>query len=343
MQDGFRDISKQARDLFLPDRYFAWQTLLLLSLFSVLMAAALESTGEDNGFAIWLLSNLGWIFLTAAIWWALHKNPVRVNGFSISPWITGAVLCFFLFKPWMDDDRVRWAISSWPMSGVIIMALPDFVEWDLKFHWPKSREQQRLIMTTLINLLLTSWILFHFRVQDWVTRYPSLLVNELDSSAFVFDFSGSERPPQSQGVPLLEGMADAIQGELDDQPWYQTERWLYTRQARLERMSQRMLGALYAPDEQRFWRLTVPEPRRLGDGYALTLRANWQGPVAEGEGFYLEKTCRIMPVERARPASAQPARPPSEANENQLPATSQLTVVTCPEELPEVEWVKAGS
>lgn len=344
MQDSFRDISKQARELLLPKQYFAWQTLLLLSLFSVLMAAALESVDEGNPFAVRLLSTLSWIFLTSAVWWALEKNPVRVGSFSISPWITGAVLCFFLFKPWMDDDRLRWAISSWPMVGVVIMALPDFVEWDLKFHLPKSRQRQRLIMTTLVNLLLTSWILFHFRVQDWVTNYPSLLVSQLDNSAFVFDFSGSERQQQSQGVPLLEGMADAIEGDLSGQPWYQTERWLYTRQNRLEKISERMLTTLYAPDEKIFWRLAVPEPRRSGDGYALTLRANWLGPVADGEGFYLEKTCKIMPVEVARSVPRQPARQPSEAaGEGQVPSTSQSTVVNCPEELPEVQWVRADA
>ncbi|MGB3296089.1 MAG: DUF5357 family protein [Phormidesmis sp.] len=344
VQEGFRDISRQARELFLPKHYFSWQTLLFLSLFSILMAAALESTEEGSIFAVRLLSNLSWIFLTSAIWWALHKNPVRVGGFSISPWITGAVLCFFLFRPWMDDDRLRWAISSWPMVGVVIMALPDFVEWDLQFHLPNSREQQRLIMTTLINLLLTSWILFHFRVQDWVTNYPSLLVNALGNSAFVSDFSGSERQRQSQGGLLLEGMADAIKGELDDQPWYQTERWLYTRQNRLEGISQRMLATLDAPDEKIFWRLAVPEPRRLGDGYALTLRANWLGPVADGEGFYLEKTCKIMPVARARSVPGQPARPSSGAAAEDRPqATSQATAVTCPEDPPEVEWVKADT
>lgn len=343
MQEAFRDISNQMREWLLPKQYFAWQTLLLLSLFSILMAAALESVDEGNPFAVRMLSNLSWIFLTSAIWWALDKNPVRVNGFSISPWITGAVLCFFLFKPWMDDDRLRWAISSWPMVSTIIMGLPDFVEWDLNFHLPKSRQQQRLIMTTLVNLLLTSWILFHFRVQDWVTNYPSLLVSDLDNSAFVYDFLGSDRQQEPQGVPLLEGMADAIEGELNNLPWYQTERWLYTRQSRLEGISQRMLQALYAPDEKIFWRLAVLPPRRLGDGYALTLKANWLGPVDEGEGFFLQKTCKIMPIERVRAVPGQPTAPSTADDESRPPSTSQFTAVTCDENLPEVQRIEAGA
>lgn len=330
MQDMLRDIGEQMRTLFWPDRYFAWQTLLLLSLFSLLTATALESLdAEGNPLQVNLLSTLSWIFLVSAIWWALAENPVRVAGFSISPWITGAVLCLFLFEPWSADDRLRWSISSWPLVSTTIKALPYFLNWELETKLPKSRDRSILIMTLLINLLLTSWILFYFRVQDWVSNYPSLLVNDLDRSAFVTDF-GSDRNQQSQGVPLLESTADAITRELNGQPWYQTERWLYTRQERLEAISQRTINSFSSPAEKMFWRIEVPPLKRSGDGYLLKLQAQWLGPVSRDQRFFLEKDCKIVPQDRVRPVPTESDQPPP---------TSQITAVDCGEEPPVVQWV----
>ncbi|MEL6815084.1 MAG: DUF5357 family protein [Cyanobacteria bacterium J06598_3] len=326
------DIAAQMRELLWPKQYFAWQTLLLLSLFSLIVTAAIEYlTAGQAVFIGQVLTTLSWVFFTAAIWWRLSDEPVKVMGFSISPWITGALLCVFVFRPW-TPTRFRWALSSWPLLSTGIMALPYFVGWELELKKIKDKDFQKLLMTTLVTMLLTSWIMFHFRVQDWVTNYPSLLVNGLERSQFVYDFVGAERSQQPQGVPLLESTAAAIGDELNGQPWYQTERWLFNRQTRMERISQRMLGSLYAPNEKKFWRLVVPVPRRLEDGYLLTLRANWLGPVAQDDGFYLEKSCRIMPVTRVRPVPVEPDQPAP---------TAQVTTVTCDEALPSVKWIKA--
>lgn len=342
MQDTFKDFFEQMKALLWPEKYFAWQTLLMLSLFSWLVATVLAGMEDGNRIAVEILSTLSWIFLTTAIWWALHKNrdKFKVYGFSVSPWITGAVLCTFAFRPW-EDDRFRWAISCWPLISVAIAALPNFVNWELKFSLPKKEKQQELVMILLVNMLLTSWLLFYFRVQDWVRNYPSLLVNDLRRSAFVYDFA-VDRKPDAQGVPLLESTADAIIGELSDQPWYQTERWLYNRKERLEEIALRMNENLAAPEEQIFWQVAVPEPQRMGEGYLLTLRANWIGPVAGDKRFSVKKECKITPRERMRavPAGAvsEPAKEGVETNENQTAQVSKVTVVDCGEDTAQIEW-----
>jgi hypothetical protein len=344
MMDAFREFTEQMRSLLWPKRYFAWQTLLMLSLFSWLVALALQSIEGENTWLVEFLSTLSWMFLTSAVWWALDENKVRILGFSISPWITGAVFCMFAFRPW-NEERFRWALSSWPLISVAIAALPDFVNWELVFSWPRKDRRPSLVMTLLVNLLLTSWILFFFRVQDWVNNYPSLLVSDLNRSAFVYDFT-TQREPSAQGVPLLESTADAIAGELNGQPWYQTERWLYTRKERLEAIAQRMNSNLAAPDERIFWQIAVPEPRRLGEGYLLTLRADWLGPVSRDRSFYVEKACKITPVEQVRsvPSSAVPTEPTSpearaaaQRNQQNL-QVSRITLVDCGEDAATVQW-----
>ncbi len=354
MRDAFREFREHMQGLLLPDKYFAWQTLLLLSLFSWLVAIAIRAMEDQETLLVNFLSTLSWIFLTSAIWWALDENKVKVWGFSISPWITGAVLCLFAFHPWEESERFRWALSSWPLVSVAIAVLPDFFSWELEFSLPKKDKRPSLVMMLLINLLLTSWILFFFRVQDWVNNYPSLLVSKLNNSAFVYDFV-AERDPNThaQGIPLLEGTAAAITGELADLPWYQTERWLYTRKNHLEDIAQRMNDNLEAPDEKVFWRIEVPEPRRLGEGYLLTLRADWLGPVEGNRSFHVEKSCKITPIDRVRPVpttapSSDLNNPNSSATSPEAAAAAQrnrqniqvskVTVVDCGEDAATVQW-----
>ena len=346
MQETFREILEKVKGVLWPTKYLTWETFLRLSLFSWLVATILAYLNGEEAFSVEVLSTLSWIFLTSAIWWAIdnNKDKFKAYGFYFGPWITGAVLCVFLFRPW-EDNRVRWALSCWPLISTAIKALPYFINWELKVSTPRKDQQQGLTMTLLANLLLTSWILFFFRVQDWVNNYPSLLVSNLESSAFVYDFvTDRQETLQAQGVPLLESTANAIIGELDGQPWYQTERWLYTRRNRLEAIAQRTINDLSSPDEQIFWQMAVPQPRRLGDGYLLTLRADWLGPVSGDQSFYVEKICKIMPEDRVRAtpnSAAGDAETPIEQKVE--PQTTQITVVDCGEDLPTVQWTGSST
>ncbi len=335
MQDIFQDLNKQARLLLVPKAYFSWQTLLLLSLFSLFVAAALESIAGDEFIGIKVLTTLSWIFFISAVWWSLSEvKSLNIYGFRIDPWITGFVLCLFLFHPWRDDLRLRWAITSWPLVSTGVMALPHFVNWELKTSLPNDKVRKTLITTLLVNLLLSSWIAFHFRIQDWLRDYPSLAVRGFGDSEFVHDFT-ADRQPSSQGVALLEAMTSEISQALTDQPWYQTERWLYTRQTQLEAIFQSALQTLDSPNESVFWRLDVAEPRRFGEGYGLDLRANWVGPASREGMFYLEKSCKILPVEKPRPIAPQTGSAQTEDTQTDAPRpVAKLTSVDCGEDPP---------
>ena len=333
MQDIFQDLNAQLRQLLVPKDIFAWQTLLLLSLFSLFIAGALDTVEGASQLAISLLTNLSWIFFTAAVWWGLSEaKSLKVADFHIGPWITGAVLCLFLFRPWLSEFRLRWAISSWPIISTGVMALPHYLNWELEFKPPKDAVKKTLIMTLLVNLLLSSWISFHFRIQDWVRSYPSLLVRSLDESDFVVDFVIDRQQP-SQGVALLEGMIREIEKDLDNQPWYQTERWLYTRQIELESALKETLRSLEAPDEQVLLQVEAPAPTQSDQSYLLSLKAIWSGPMARNGAFDLEKICKISPVDAPRAV-------PTEADEPQ-PLT-RLTEVDCGED-PAEERFRARS
>lgn len=74
MQNIFQDLNTQIRQLLVPKDVFAWQTLLLLSLFSLFVAVALDTIGGAHPISITLLTNLSWIFFTAAVWWGLSET-----------------------------------------------------------------------------------------------------------------------------------------------------------------------------------------------------------------------------------------------------------------------------
>ncbi|MEL7334405.1 MAG: DUF5357 family protein [Cyanobacteria bacterium J06560_2] len=334
MEEIIQDLNKQARALLVPKAYFTPQTLLLLSLFSLLIAAALEYTAGAGFPAIRLLTNFSWIFFTVSVWWSLSRvKNLTIYGFKIYPWIVGALLCTFWFHPWRNEDRLSWAISSWPLISTGVMALPIFVSWDLKLKKLNDKTKKSLITTLLVNLLLSSWIVFHFKVQDWVLNYPSLLFSNTQDSQFIYDFT-PERERSSQGGVLLERMAEDIFRDLTDQPWYQAERWLYTRKPRLETLFQDSLDALDSPAEKVFWQLDVAEPRQVDEAYWLDLKATWTGPVRyEGE-FYLDKSCKIFPVDRPR-AIAQQADEPQ--------PVGKVAQVNCGENVPTEKFVKSQS
>lgn len=302
MIDTVKDSITQVRDLVTPKQYFSWQTILMLSLFSWVMAFIAEQTLATN-LTVQLLSTGSWIFLTVAIWWALANNPVQIWNISLSAWITGAVICVFLFAPW-TDQRLEWAIVLWPILSAAIAAFPNFMNWKLEWQLPMPHIRQTLVLMLLVNLLLSSWFLFYFRLQSWFTDYPSLRVESLDRSHFVYHFD-TNQVRFSQGVPLLDSAADILAKELDGAPWPRAERWLLNIDGGIKSLANNV--ELIAPTESIFWSLDAPRPISESSGYALKLRANWLGPTAEQKGYYLEKTCTIMP--RSQPQVTNPDQP----------------------------------
>ncbi|MEL7502989.1 MAG: DUF5357 family protein [Cyanobacteria bacterium J06554_6] len=308
MIDLIKDVFEQIRQLLTPPRYFAWQTILLLSLFSWLMAFIAESSEAEIA-TVNVLSTASWMFLTVALWWGLSENPptlfdqkLSIFGFPLGPWITGAVMCIFLFNPW-TDDRLRLAVVSWPIVSTIVAGLPKFVNWKMELQTPKIRERQSLLLLMLVNLLLTSWLMFHFRVQDWLRAYPSLVAESIDQSAFVYQVR-PENINASQGIPLLNNAADVLRAELDNAPWPRVERWLLNLDEGINKLANNVTTV--AESERVFWSLDAPAPTEASNGYQLRLRANWLGPAASQSGHFYEKVCSIVPQPQTTVEPGQP-------------------------------------
>jgi hypothetical protein len=287
------------KDFFIPSSYFSWKTMIYLSLFSWLMSWLAFGLGATR-FTVMLLTSFSWLFLAFGVGWGLDDNDVKLFGIPLAPWVAGAILCGFIFGL-IPGDQQELAFVTWPLISAAIIIAPQFFTWDGKVKVPPPIKRQQVILIFLISLLLSSWLQFYFRLQNWFVDYPSLMAENFDASGFVYRVPG--RPlPLSDGVALLSLTESALRQELDNRPWSGVERWLLNINDQLVNLRREVRDRLTSPTrEQRFWRINV-QPVTASNGYDLRLQAIWEGPTADPEGYYLERTCRLSQVNR--PAAA---------------------------------------
>ncbi len=316
-------------NFLLPPRYFAWQTVIYMSLFSWLMSLLARSV-EATAFTTGLLATLSWICLALGIGWALEAGKIRPFGIPIAPWVSGGILCMFLFGSWGG----RWlqpALVAWPLVSFGVIALPALVSWDFDLKNPPPPVRQQLVLMFCLSLLFSSWFQFYFRIQSWVHEYPSLVADSVDHSAFVYRLPG-QAIALPAGVNHLTAAEAMLQEQVNGKPWPAVERWLLNLDGQRQAMQRQMQSQMgRSPSlEDSLWRLDF-QPLSNGNGYILKLWAIWSGPAASPGGYYLEKSCLLMPVNRS--TLSQGTLDPGEATPPGY-ATTQWASLTCDLETP---------
>ena len=288
--------------LIKPPRYFCWQTAALLGLFSWL-TSLLAAFVQASGFTVNLLGIFSFLFFTIGVGWALTKHPIKLFGLSIGPWITGAIICAFIFVPWPGNNIVP-AVVSWPLVSVFIAAVPHFVTWNMTFKIPSVAIRQDLILLLLLNLLFSSWLEFYFLIQNWLDDYPSIIMDDFSRSGFVYVLP-TQNIRFSQGDVLLDSAELRLKNTLNGMPWPSTERWLLNVNERIAPIGNEAREGMIDLAEKDFWELqaTVPQAENGGasSSYVLTLQAIWNGPSSHKEGYYLEKNCQITQIFESSP------------------------------------------
>lgn len=314
------EIFKQLRKTLTPPKPDSWQSLLWISIFSWAMSLLPESL-----FLQGFIATCAWFFLIPGIHWFMHeekfkvfdltiniKKGLTINGIWLGPWITGALVCMLLFSG-LPDDRLSVAIICWPPVSAIIAALPKFIAMGPKYQTPKPPARQELVILLLTNLLFSCWFQLFFLTQSWLVDYPSLLSQDLSKSAFVMKVS-SNRPP-SRGIVILDQAETVLREQLDGRSWSQVERWLYDLKPQMQQLEDTVMDRLPPLKENELWRISGQVLPRTE--YQLQLIASWQGPSADGSGYYLMKPCQITRIPDTRRAIARTV------------ASTQIAQVTC--------------
>ncbi len=292
------------KSFILPDRYFSWQTILYLSLFSWFMSLLGRLLGA-SGFTVGLLAAGSWIFLAIGLGWAVEHSHIKPFGLTIAPWVAGGVLCLFLFGSW-QGPWLQTALVCWPLISFFVGAVPEVLTWDLQPKLPFPPVRQRLVLLFLLSLLFSSWLQFHFRIQSWLKDYPSLGADRFDASGFVYRLPG-QPVPLSAGIAHLTEAEAFIRDQTDGQPWSAVERWLLNTEGHRQTIQAQLESHPQSSPEDGLWQIQMPQPLLQGDGYELKILALWTGPTADPASYYLEKSCVLVPV--IEPASdADPAR-----------------------------------
>jgi Family of unknown function (DUF5357) len=302
---GLTGFFKDSFKVFIPTKWDSSRTLIGLGFFSWAMSMISGQLVQN------MIAISGWLFLIPGVHWAMYEdknlnklltvdNFLTINKTFFGPWITGALISFFLFAdPQAGVPSI--AFVMWPIFSAALAALPKFIFYGPTYKRPEVKFRQDLVLMVLTNLLLTCWIQLSFSTQNWLTQYPSLQADNLHNSSFVIAI---QRDPSatSRGATLLQRAEDSLKASLDGQAWPQVERWLINFDDRVQDIQTELQQRPARLAEDIYWQLNG---RVLAGEYNVELYALWQGPTAEAKSYYLSKTCQITAI-----ASQNMVRPP---------------------------------
>ena len=285
------DLFKTLQTFFTPTQFYCWQTAIVLCILGWAAALNTQDTVQT------LLINCGWIFLIIGVGWMTSVNPIQAWGLSLSPWITGGLVCIFLFVNDLESGVPNIAFITWPVVSATIAIFPHTFNPESGFSLPPVKVRTHLLIVFLGNLLLMCWILFHFQIQEWLTTYPELRGENFQNSGFVVAI-GRPDSNQSRGVQVADLMGEEVILQTLGKPRSEVERWLFDlqndpsapnqfRQAVMNRLA--TTNKRQQTDEQ-FWQLelVITEPE-----YQLVLGARWLGPSTSPGKYIVQKACQI--------------------------------------------------
>ncbi|MEX0269429.1 DUF5357 family protein [Leptolyngbyaceae cyanobacterium UHCC 1019] len=293
----FEELRKIFQDIFkliIPKKWDSAKTLIWLSVFSWAMSLPTRSFVQS------FIAFCGWLLLIPGIHWLMHeekkiKEFLTIEKILIAPWITGALICFFLFAT--PESLPGIMVISWPIVSAIIAALPKFIKSGPAYKVPDPPVRQDLIIMVLFNLLLSCWIQLCYSTQVWLAQYPSFQADDLTNSSFVVKTPSNESAV-SQGFDILRQAETALKDSLQGQSWSQVERWLLNFDDRIRDLNEQIIDRLPPKAENAYWQV---EGRVLPGEYNVQLFAVWKGPSSDNLGYHLAKTCQIsqgVPVDR---------------------------------------------
>jgi len=294
-----------------------------------------------RGFVKEILIDFGWIFVIFGVYWATHNAiflrigydaKEKKDGFTLGPWITGALVSIYLFGVLQDQilyGFVKSGISPealifWPVISAVIAALPDFLkekeEGGVTFKKPALQQRQNLVVLFGTQLLLSCWFQFNFLLQYWVVQYPSMLSDDFRQSAFVVKRISNVSAP-TRGIDILNKMEGKLTKQLDRKTWPQIERLLLPEERNkwLKTLEDQTKKELAQIPEDNLWTVAHNVSSKKS-GYNLELQAIWQGPRSQVKNKFLTKTCQISQV--------FPKRTPATKPLNTKPASTQTPFST---------------
>ena len=317
MNNFFRERLKQIEAVIIPTKPLQWQTFLLVALLLWLGSISLSLGNDSNNKMSEILGSLSWLFLTISVSF-LSAKKLAIGNFTLSPWITGAMLCFFLYQN-VNNDVQSFIVIMWPLLSLCIAELTVFFKNGGKLESSPPLTSKSFTFMFLINLLLTCWLSLHFVIQEWSKQYPSLLEEDVSNSAFITKIKPTAIV-ESRGATILNLIEQKLRAETGDR---QLETSVEKMKLKLITLKHQALEQLPPAKENKFWFLQTPIIAS-NSGYQIELQLIWQGPTPGKDAYYLSKSCQIQ----RQVSTPESGETPNEADTSQeLPQI--VNIVEC--------------
>jgi Family of unknown function (DUF5357) len=302
-------IFEEIRTVLYPKKWDSWQALIWISIFS--WAVSLLSAGLVQE----IIATIAWIFLTMGVHWFVHdegiptnpkddkakinvKKGLTINNIFLGPWITGTLICLYLFGHLLGRFPPLAFIVWGPLSAVLAI-IPKFIKLgpDGAPLWatPEPKARPGLVILILSNLLLSCWFQFYFATDAWLKEYPSLSSQDLGRSSFMVKVS-APRTTKERGVFLLEQAEENLRSDLGKAAWTQTQQWFVGFQQQFPQFRNTLFEQVADSQDKSLWYL---DGRVLPD-YSVQFYSGWAGPSAEAGGYHFTRTCKVTRIPLAK-------------------------------------------
>ncbi|MGB3509489.1 MAG: DUF5357 family protein [Microcoleaceae cyanobacterium] len=284
---GIGDFLKNLQKLLIPPQIWHWQTFLLLSIFLLLLSLTVDAVDSNREAEVDFISILSWLCLTFAVGWL--TSQIKVGGVSLSPWITGAFVCFLLYEQ-IQSNLSYVAIVSWPIVSVCIAAIILVLNSDgeAKEEKVSALAKPGFVILILVNFLISCWLGLYFMIQGMVLQYPTMGEDDLSKSTFVYRFINPSINDY-RGTKILNLMEEKLKADLGSQKLGLS---VPKMKLRLQSIKDEVTKQISEVKEDDLWKLQTPIVANQS-GYELELQLIWEGPTVKEEGYYLNKSCKI--------------------------------------------------
>lgn len=286
---GIVDLWKTLQNLLFPPQIWHWQTFLLLSIGLWLLSMIVGEVDSSKTEEINFISNLSWLCLTVAVGWRTNQKPFVMGGISLSPWITGGLICFLLYEN-LSSNIKYVAVVSWPIVSVCIAAIM------LVLNSPGAAKEEKVsqlskssfVILILVNFLISCWLGLYLMIQGMLLQYPTMGVDDLSKSTFVYRLI-TPSINDSRGAKILNLMESKLNNDLGSQKLGLS---VPKMKLRLQSIKDEVTKEISEVKEDDLWNLQTPIVANQS-GYQLELQLIWSGPTAKDESYYLSKSCKI--------------------------------------------------
>lgn len=267
---------------FVPPRFYCWQTVLWLSIFSVVMSGAARLLGGRSLVSEAIALGGSWFLFVAVAWGTRAEVP------KIAPELTALLASSLLFLGWSQP----LFFMALPVIAVMVRVVPDLTTDHLSLRLPQLDRRYFLLILVFAYGLLTLWTGFYFVSDRYGQDYPSTLFDDWRRGQFfrvVRSPSLAELPGARYGAALGTELRSLYNGR----PWSVVQRLAMENPEGFVVGPTVAASDFFTVEEQEKWQECDRKITITPEQIEVTFTLEWQGIRAHDYPYVVQKTCGL--------------------------------------------------